>query len=1300
MTTITIIPDIGGTFKVADWSEGGVVKTMDIAIVKPEPFEITITDADRAGGKTNTDIIRQKLKDLVEESIEVGMASDVNVLIEEELDSPPIKIYRDQDWREAIKARGRNSFQIIKIKENGNRINLKSFGKERVFKLAPEELVYDNTKYFEPDKENLLNIKTAGEASCAFQYIYQKFGNKPGFKKKARDFETIKKLSTTDPPQFRNWITQYQKDYNLESLGLETQYACVDIESFEDELFNLDVLEIEPDNYTEEELYNSMSVIDIIRWCMWAGVSCYIVDYDGHYYLSYNHGQISKDYTDKKKTTRFSMVLKVKNKHAYFVDDAALKKSASLTLTNYNIEDFDSAKSHKLKKNKKDYPKLPEKKGKDYDWELEVEEEAEEQYLQFLEWEKEIKEWIKENRNQFYISPFFKQKEYAGLTGGQLHSELFDERNWSCMSDINPRDDLNGCLEQIAQSTYKKNPPPLPEEFLQEENKTFYLEAKNLNGIISYIKTHHGISPGTMSGAYPHQIDRATYGKTKLMSRRCNTNLWSDRILQPGKLEYIYTKYPELDQRRLPTATSVAEQIFKKYYKHDKQYSSMFNSNTKRAFFDGEIKADNRVIKEQVDSDVFSIDLKRAYTNSLREPDVEWGVYDGICQFNKYNGTFHSECFYLVREKVDEYPLRGLKGLVLYHGVFLRNILEKVDIEYIIYPVKKKPVDYFKKFVEECEEFDEESGGIISSKSLINNFIGGMKNQDKIQNYKIKETESNTTMARAFYTGSIVSNLSHRKDRVECKLIADPIIVHNIQSAQPIRLQVIDSINEKLYHLYLDYKIVFGRCPIVMTRTDALYIQDTDRTEEEIIDFCDKQTILCEKERDIPADIWEYKYNPTTQKQVNYNINQWLETIDIDKAWSLTGGAKALFNIIHTGGGALINGEAGVGKSELMNYISTEFEENAKNYKWVKLIIKLTSSNPFAELEDWRDEFPCKAIKLAPTNKAKNRIGADTLHRGLGIPVMEVDIDAEAQENLDDPVGYFEEKLARIVGGYVKGSDGKTCMKPCHDYICIDEISMINGYFWSMLLAIKHRAPRIKFLLCGDILRQLPPVGEENRNFIGSYLIKELSNFQQINLNYNFRNKLKGNILWDDWSLNPERFQITPEAPPTKINLCRLNNTRKKVIEDWNNLLKPIGNKLSVYDFEGYAPFKKNHPIYKPDGQTPEIYFMMGTPMIANKSLKELGVAKNEIWDISNIEDDKIELSYEGKKITQSREELYNNFYSGYAITIHKSQGDTYEDKYTIWDWGRLSGDKRLDRKLRYVAQSRSKKPEINIYYR
>ena len=104
--------------------------------------------------------------------------------------------------------------------------------------------------------------------------------------------------------------------------------------------------------------------------------------------------------------------------------------------------------------------------------------------------------------------------------------------------------------------------------------------------------------------------------------------------------------------------------------------------------------------------------------------------------------------------------------------------------------------------------------------------------------------------------------------------------------------------------------------------------------------------------------------------------------------------------------------------------------------------------------------------------------------------------------------------------------------------------------------------------------------------------------------------------------------------------------------------------------------------------------------MLGRTSNQELGFAKNEIFTVVGYHDGEIKL-YLRETITLTYKEIMTYFLSAYCITIHKSQGDTYKDKYTIWDWKKISlGDSKFNRRLRNVSQSRSSNPEKNILYR
>lgn len=1333
--TYTVIPYLMGRFKVADYSPPYSEYFLDVPLRSSDPLDIVVPAGTRVVDRPN--YIKQQLKDLVEDAIEVAIKNDINILIEEEENSPPIKILREQpvDVREAV---GKTSyFQVVRINNQavGGR-----FGKERVFKKAPPSLVYDRTKYFEPDKRNLLKLPCGEEASCGFQYLHQKYKDHKDFKKYAKDFLTIKKWSCSQPPQYDNWIKLYEREFNVEKLGLKVQEE-LNIEPFETELYKLKTIDLGKEKWSEKKLFNSMEVLDIIRWCMWAKLNCYVIDYDGSYYLSYDHNLIVSSHTDKPQRARGSVVVKVVNNHAYFVEDCDIKRSVGKDLQRWKVEEFDKGEEKQI------IQKQEEKIGCPHRKDGETDEDYEKRYD---EWRKELEE---QRENKLWLSP-----QYRNIEGLDWRGNIPD----------NPTaEDWVECKKDLI--NFKHYPPLSPEELTDDTGRIIYLAVPNLNGLVNWLATWRDKHPTTMNGLSAHSIDRATYGKNIILSKKCYPY---QKIPPQEVIERIRKDFIDLPSTKLPTPTQLSNEIFKKLKTNPYQHYSYFNSNTRRAFIDSEIKADNRVVKGRVDRDwVFSLDLSKAYTNALKSMDLEWNVYDCINQFEKYDGNFNPNYFYLVEQLKNEYPLRDInKGLVLYHGCFLRHLLGKglVIIKYVIKPVRTLPCDYFKDFVDFVIDYCEDTDGLdksINFKVLLNNFVGSMKKADKIVQYKIHKTESVDTLTRAWSNGGIVSTLNNKYsgeryegDKINY-IISNPCEEFNIQSANPIRLQVIEKINEAILSihstyktwLYINHKLfnyvnslamrkvrkkVLNKKSIIpkkknnfdlepklcLSKTDALYFEipipddcmDSDisvrgaggwgwvqrprdfresyRNENQVSKFW-KLMRYVEKscpyptkyEGTISRSKWEFKkYKP--QGVVYYQVNRWKQLLTIDKYWTKEIGGKLLLNLALMNGGAWFEGMGGVGKTELLKQLDLIVERNRIKYKWKKAIVKETNKITwFGELEEWRKTNPCYVVKLAPTNKACNLIGGKTLNKGLGIPVMSIDED----EIEDDGINYFDTIISRLAG------DGYS--KPCYDAILIDEISMINGMMWSLLLYIKRRIPRITFILCGDIKRQLPPVCEQDRNFYNAYAIKELVEFQKIKLIYNFRSGLQGDILWDDWSVNWERFEVVPKySNITQTNISYTNKTRKEVInliQDNLTILNPV-----VIKAVDYIKDEDSSYINDVDKQTQELKLIVGTPLIANRSDKEQGIAKNQLFTVLNIDED-ITLKSGDEEFIFTKEEIFWGFFSAYCITIHKAQGETFKDRYTIWDWDKIPKN-YYGRRLRYTAQSRSSDPENNIVYK
>ena len=149
------------------------------------------------------------------------------------------------------------------------------------------------------------------------------------------------------------------------------------------------------------------------------------------------------------------------------------------------------------------------------------------------------------------------------------------------------------------------------------------------------------------------------------------------------------------------------------------------------------------------------------------------------------------------------------------------------------------------------------------------------------------------------------------------------------------------------------------------------------------------------------------------------------------------------------------------------------------------------------------------------------------------------------------------------------------------------------------------------------------------------------------------------------------------------------------MIQDSITPLNPL-----VIDSADYIGEDKSY-IEDVEKQTEKLSLIIGTPLIANKSDADKGISKNQLFTVVSYDDDNIKLNTYGSMDTFefTKEDIFWGFFSAYCITIHKAQGETFKDRYTIWDWDKIPRN-YFGRRLRYTAQSRSTDPENNIVYK
>ena len=221
--------------------------------------------------------VRQRLRDRVVKKFKDTHNKDISKLVGEEEDSPPRIVYHevqlsDAEYRDFVRDHTDANFQVV-MTDNQN-LSSVLWGQERVWRLnAPRYLNYNQNILYQKTDENAM--------TCAYDYIHTKF-NKAPHKKLAKSKEAIDKVIQFKSKHgdkhdeiFKNWLVQYRDKMELEDVIPQKVYPLpeiVEVGDLHDEMYKIDELDISKYQYNPKEKDETLSVMDIVKWCIVANV--------------------------------------------------------------------------------------------------------------------------------------------------------------------------------------------------------------------------------------------------------------------------------------------------------------------------------------------------------------------------------------------------------------------------------------------------------------------------------------------------------------------------------------------------------------------------------------------------------------------------------------------------------------------------------------------------------------------------------------------------------------------------------------------------------------------------------------------------------------------------------------------------------------------------------------------------------------------------------------------------------------------------------------------------------------------
>lgn len=695
----------------------------------------------------------------------------------------------------------------------------------------------------------------------------------------------------------------------------------------------------------------------------------------------------------------------------------------------------------------------------------------------------------------------------------------------------------------------------------------------------------------------------------------------------------------------------------------------------------------------KLQSKLITVDINKCFSSILHE-DTKWLVADSLDEVEPViDGTLK----YNQKEKYIYYvECEPHTPLLFGNGVFVHDIVQQAitdghithdNIKYALY-CKHSRNGSFSSAIDHIYEKSPEL-----AKFAVNSFVGKLRKECTTYQTCSLSTDMNdassirfsNVMKDAMLNSNIYKTITKESGESLYKVITDHQHKKN-RNTLPIHAQIIQLARLKVYKLSREIQQQFHVDTAKISTDSVTFVCADDQTKKNIEDFVNKHDSLigglkletnptrCNRTKlGEPSTVKTFDYKPTTLKHIKYGFNR--KTDDDEHC-------TKMLTWLQPHKTMLIQGIPGSGKSYFINKLTGD----------PNVYTKFGVDNE------------SQIYKCAFTNVAALNIGGQTLHKQFG-----VDITGKCSYKTD-----FK-KVKMII---------------------IDEVSMLPTLFYDIISNARLVNPDIRIYAFGDC-RQLPAVGEEDIDLQKLQVITDLfkhtifwdecfrtSELQLFDLSMQLRNIVNNSMQIDHISSDMKEpavncddlFEVfssqTKESIDydIKVNITFHNHERK--------ILNKLFMRHHKTDDAIYLPRHKELKHKREQiGDTPvgckwwqPMWICPGLPIIRANPAQSNGmcpksehvskdILNNEVFRVRKIlNENEIEIirlrnfqvEY-GEPLTIPLNDSFPyNWSPAYAVTTHKTQGQTLEIPFCIFELDKLC--QFADARAIYTALTRATK--------